>query len=475
MVGDDGLLVVPYELPDATPFFAPLDNKAAAQEVVDFIDRFPQARLTLCADNQTQDYRTEELPPLSFWDKRKLAQRRLKQAFPSARLTAFRTFGKAPHKALLIGLHPSNQVFVWAERLRNRLPEIVLLPPEGATLIPKLIADAKEGWAMLIARERTGGFRQIVTHKGDLLFSRITPLPHPDASENEANIIARDIKASVGYLSRLGLQDSQELSVLLLLPEKDKDAFVDLSLKSLSFLPPAIAAVRLKLPFAPEDNDPNADILFAAHLVSCPFPALRLMLPETRAAWKTQLIKKTGTRAAFAGLAASLALTLWNAGDLVTTLYRTQKEAIQLAKTHAVLTDKKSEFGPVTEPLGLMRQALARRHVFEKSTPTPWNSLTQLSNGLAPDTALSHVEWKKEGASTPEVVRVTFSTAAENDDRADSVAAFAQAAQRISEAMPDFKVAFAKPPYPALPTDAVSVEQKTASEALGEIVLEKKP
>jgi len=58
---------------------------------------------------------------------------------------------------------------------------------------------------MLVSRQKSGGFRQIVTFKNDLVFTRLTPLPSAEASGGEAEIISRDIKARPYVRSHLRL------------------------------------------------------------------------------------------------------------------------------------------------------------------------------------------------------------------------------------------------------------------------------
>jgi hypothetical protein len=476
-IGDDGVIAVPVGIPYATPFFTSHDDKLATQGIIEFIDRYPQANITLFVDNLTQDFRIDDLPPLNFIDRKKLIRRRLKQTFPSARLTASLRFRKTPLRVLMIGLHESSPVFAWADRLRTRLPDISLLPVEGARLAFCLMPEAKEGWAMLVGRQKSGGFRQIVTFKKNLVFTRLTPLP-PQGFDNEDEIIARDIKASLDYLTRQGLRDPKDLSVLLLAPSgaHDAQAFEGLSLKSIRFLSPAQAARRLALPFAPEDGDVTADILFAAHLISSPRPSLSLMLPETRNVWLTRFVRRWGMRASSVVLIAVIALTLWGTEDFAATLYQTRKEAFRLAKTRHALEREQADAAPLTEPLKRMRQALERRHIYERQAPTPWQGLSELAAGLDRNSKLVKLEWKKEGETAHETFAVTLRMEddAVSDDRAETVAAFSHVVQNIIRTMPDYSVAGVKPPYPSLPQESVTTAAKMQEEPLGEILLERK-
>lgn len=477
-IGDDGIVVVPCGIPRALPFFVPTDGPMALTEIFDFLAENPLARVTLLADNLAQDYRSDDVPRLNAFDRAKLISRRLKQTFPAARLTTHLRFKKSFVRVMMIGLHESNPVFAWADRLRARLPDIALLPVEGVQILATLMPEASNGWAMLISRQKSGGFRQIVTFKNDLIFTRLTPLPEANDDDDEAEIIARDIKASLDYLSRQGLHNSQDLSVLLLMPDDihQRRFFENLSLESIRSIAPTEAAQTLALPFAPECDDKNADILFAAHLLTRFRPTLSLMLPDTKKIWLTQTIRRWGMRAACTALLAVIASTVWSAGDFAATLYHSQKEAAELNETQQLLAQAQANAAPMTEPLGRMRQALALRHIYERLAPTPWQGLNELAGELDHDSQIVKLEWKKDSDAAPEAFTISLreTGGASVGDRAETVAAFTRETQNIARAMPEFSVDVVKPPYPSLPQESVTATTNSAEEPLGEISLQRK-
>jgi hypothetical protein len=478
MIGDDGIVIVSYGISGAGSFFIPNEEKLAVHEITEFINHYPQARITLLADNLTQDYRSDDLPRLNIFDRAKLSRRRLKQAFPTARLAASLRFKETPNRILMIGLHESNSIFAWADRLRARHPRIALLPVEGATMVAKLMPEAVNGWAMLVSRQKSGGFRQIVTFKNDLIFTRLTPLPSLDVIEDDSEIIARDIKASLDYLTRHGLSDPQKLSVLLLMPGDihKTAAFKNLSLQSARSLSPAQTAQQLALLFAPTADDETADILFAAHFLNKLRPALSLMLPETRQIWLTQTLRRQGMGVACTALLLAVLGTIWRAGDFAATLYQTQKEYAQHVESRRALAQAQANAAPTTEPLGHMRQALERRHIYEQPVLMPWHGLNEMLGGLGQDSKITKLEWKTESDKAPEIFTVTLRVVGDEgtNDRATTVATFSRATQNIAHAMPDFSVEVIKPPYPALPQESVSAAAPVTEDPVGEISIQRK-
>ncbi len=477
MIGDDGVVVVPHGIPDA-PFFMPADNKRGLKELTSFLKRYPDARVTLVADNLAQDYRTDDLPRLNFLDRAKLAKRRLKQAFPSARLSSVLPFKNTPNRILMAGVHDSNPVFVWAERLQARLPDIALLPVEGARAAALLMPESRDGWSMMISRQRTGGFRQIVTYKNDLVFTRLTPLP-PAGADDEADIIARDIKASLDYLSRYGMKNAEELSLLLLMPHDLHlaPAIKNLPLKSVRSITPFGAAKILGLSSAPKPDEPSSDILFGALLASRMKARLSLMLPDVKGIWLAQRLREWGLRASVASLLLALGAVLWSAGDLASTLYETRKMAALLQKTRETFESAKTSAAPLTGPSAQIRQALEKRRIFEQKGLLPWSGLKALAQGLDADSRIVKLRWKNDLSPAVETFIVSLRVTSDSDanDRASIVAAFDKTAQNIARAMPDYDVAVVKPPYPSLPGEAVTASAgDMSSDPIGELSIQRK-
>jgi len=473
-IGDDGVVVVPFGLQDSTPFFAAANDTYAEQEVLGFLARNPTACITLFADNLAQDYRNDELPPLSFFDRRKVLRRRLRQLFPTSRLTAALQSKNEPRRVMMIGIQKDSLLFLWADRLKDRHPTILLLPVEGALLASRLMKeDAAEGWVLTLSQHRSGGLRQIVTYKNDLIFTRLTPLP---SGKNASDFLIRDLKATLDYLSRLGLRNPKELSALLLLPEgtSENKSLRDLSFKSIRALSPADAGKLLALPITPHENDRNADILFAALTASYRKPVLPLRLPETLNAWRSNNLRHWGTRIAYASIVLAGLITLWNAGDLLSLLYRTQREASLLSASNRALEQAKSKATPITISLALKKQAVARQKIFEQFKIVPWHSLNQLSRRFDPTATLVGIDWSHDAEAERIMIILRLNTDAAMQNKADAVKNFHRAALTLADAMPDYTLVGIEPPFHAKPEDTLTSSSSEPEEPVGRITLERR-
>ncbi|MDD3030179.1 MAG: hypothetical protein PHS57_07880 [Alphaproteobacteria bacterium] len=480
VIGDDGIVVVPYGLEQEEPFFVQADQPLGEDDIVDFIDRYPCARLTLLADTLAQDFRSETLPPMGFSDRKKVLARRLALAFPSARLRAHLPFRKERNRFLLIGLHESNALFAWADRLQDRFPRIALLPVEGARLLQALTVDTSEPWRMMISRQKSGGFRQIVTLKGSLIFTRLTPPPADGTSLNEFALIARDIKATLEYLTRLGLRDPHDLSILILTATTDHNrSFLHaLPVKTVRIMSPFDAAQRLRFPFSPERHCPFADLVFAASLLTRIRPTLCLMLPSVRSKWLSTLSRKIGLYVACFCLFLVSATALWRAGDLAAIVYRTQKEALLLSQNRHTLKRIQEQASPVTEPLGRLRLALERRHIYERPAPMPWRGLRLLTRASDEELIdLTGLTWSVNADASKETIALTLRLptpeASLSDKRSETVETFTRLAHAIAEKLPDYTLTKLKPPYPAQPDETIQQETSLTTAPVGELSLQR--
>lgn len=468
MIGDDGALCVPHKITGAPePFFAAHSDEAAVATLTKLLAVHKKAQVMLLADMLAQDFRLETLPRLSPLDRPKLIKRRLKLAFPQARLSTSFKLKSGRNQIVMAGLHDKSPLFDWLERLKTHTPHIGLLPVEAASLVTKLLPDAKNGWAMLLSRQRTGGFRQIVTHKGELIFTRLTaPLPDTATADEITVTIQRDITASLGYLGRLGLNHPSQLRILLLMPDTMHEALENLNLPvhSITCVSSHKTAQHLRLPFVPHSTDNYSDFLYAGWLALKPRLRLPLMLPDMQKLRRTKQIKHFGWRVATAACLLALILNGWQAVGIAAVLLETHETKTQLTALQLQLAQEQQTASPLTEPLGKLRQAIERQRLFQEPTATPWTVLGLLGDHLG-EALLVQLDWQNDdGKPTHEIVQAEIKLMQQlTDDREQTVNAFQQIAQNLSTSMPGYNIAVTRYPYPALPSESISNQSDSIS------------
>ncbi len=206
-------------------------DDAALQTLKTALAKAPTCPLIVVGDLLEQSYRKEAVPRLNRADRAKVLKRRLERAFPDTPLKAALKLADDPEEPrsqnyLLVGLPPAADWDRWLGFLRslaNPVAALTLLPVEAAAMVGRLaraLAPADRpahSWAILVSRQGTGGFRQIVVHEGELALTRLTPSLAADAGAAEiAAEIRRELKATLGYMTRLGYRAGSSLDTLVL-------------------------------------------------------------------------------------------------------------------------------------------------------------------------------------------------------------------------------------------------------------------
>ncbi|HUY69190.1 MAG TPA: hypothetical protein VMV79_07805 [Alphaproteobacteria bacterium] len=487
LLGDEGILCTPYRIAAAPPpFFTRTGNEHGVNAIHALLARYPQVPVALLIDTLEQDFRIDTLPRLNPFDRAALIKRRLQQAFPDAFLRAHLVQGGG--RVLLAGVGNNGPLSAWLQRLERpgaAAPRFALLPVEAADLAARL-APAENGWSLLLSRQQAGGVRQIVARDGKLVFTRLTPSVPPDAGTGEiAQSVVRDLRATLGYLGRLGLSDSRQLAAAILAPPFLHDALRKAAppLGTLNILSPRAAALQLDLPFFPEDGDPFGDALFVGWFARRKKLLMPLMTPDRRAARQGVLIRRWGWRAAVAALLLALVLGGWQTHDAFATIFKSRRAAYELAALRHELAEEQAATGSVTAPLGRLRAALERKRLFAAPQPAPWPLLAALARGLGGTARLVRLDWRYESAQEAEndkakkdrpageILAIDLCLVPALDATASKdaiVAGFQHVATALATTLPGYTVAVTRFPFPALPQETLSNDGKTGADAPGD-------
>lgn len=471
LVGDDGaMLLPPPRLSKGAPLFIESHADDRAQVLMDLIAASPRLPVILLDDTLAQDYRQETLPEaLAFFDKKKLLARRLAQHFPNAPLRAALARKAGPQ--LLLGVGNEGPVPQWLARLA-KLPNpsgaVALLPVESASMIGRLRPEARKGWALLLSWQRSGGFRQIVTLDGEILFTRLTPPPPASASlDFIAASLALDVQATRDYLARFGLGEDTPLPLIAILHDSMHDALRAAPLEDSSdvlFLTPHEAARKLDLGFAPDTGEPMADLLHLLWAGRKRRLTLPLMSRFVRERMVSSVVRRTGWALAVAILVVGMA---WSGLDL----FRLAQDSAQKTRLRDAIAALEKEIAEEThkthdadEPLERLRRAVERRRLFQATPPTFIDDLPALAQALGAETRVVELEWQDGILSLD--VRVAGARALgrkESWDRQEIVLAVEELAARLQSALPEYRTSILRYPFPYLPDEALT-NKETATE-----------
>ncbi|MDD5585945.1 MAG: hypothetical protein PHY92_03185 [Alphaproteobacteria bacterium] len=475
LAGDDGaLLVPPFRHASDAPLFVPGHTEEKTLPIVEALAAQPKMPVLILADTLAQEFHRDTLPRLNVFDRKKLLARRLRQHFPlpsstpHAQLTA--AIPLKNNAALFACLHDGGPVATWMKRLEtlsNPLTGVAPLPLVCSGIIARLMPEARQGWAMLLSWQRTGGFRQIVTHDGEFVFTRLTPpLPLSAGAETIIMTLINDLEATKGYLARLGLTEGTPLRLAAILPKTLHKAIHALPqpFQTAVTLTPHQAAKRLGLTYAPDRNDPAADLLYAAWVAKQ--KRLRpVMLPDDRRETdRTASVKRWGRCVAAAAWLAALAFFGWQGHDLFRLAVAHRQTTQDVAALQKQLTQERATLAPVTAPLGRLRQAVARQRLFTEPPLFPWPLLRALDKELGAAARITRLNWQSgKGAAAGETLEISLRLTesglpppSQEAGRQAIVKRFDQLAQSLRSSLAGYQVAVTRYPFLIKPDETLS-------------------
>lgn len=203
---------------------------AQAQKAV--IKDCKRSAVVILNDMVEQHYRKERLPNVSFFDRAGLIKRRLGIAFPNFRVRAALKLkdksapaaGDSIGSPYLFAAIPASDFFnktIEVVRLTGvTLDGVYLLPVESSKMVAQLSKKINQNskdkpiWTIFVGQHHNGNLRQIVTRKGELALTRLTPIVDTDVEPQLwAKEVADEINATMSYLARFGYKPIDGLDI----------------------------------------------------------------------------------------------------------------------------------------------------------------------------------------------------------------------------------------------------------------------
>ncbi len=415
VVGDDGGVLVHLvkgRVREALYCPVPGEDGDGPEHLRPYLRRHGRVPVHVLLDVHELMLRDETLPRTNPLDRAKVVRRRLDLAFPDMRLkAALPVPGGARGEMLFCAVPevpPLSDWLAFLATLPNPVAGIALLPLEARGMLAGLCGgggrrrrgdgDGGTRWRILVSREVTGGFRQIVERDGRMLVTRLTP---PPAEEDDAREIAADIerefRSTISYIKRMGYQDGAPLDLVVLGPVAVGEALAALDLPArLLPLTPAEAGRRLRLPKVGPEETPYADVLHALWFARRRRAMLTLHTPATR---RRLMLSHAERHVPLTGVAAALAAALY-VGDLA---YRhldaldavTAREA-QLAQARRERQEIERAFEDVPVSFERMQEVISLHDRLRAQAPDLVSLVEALAGGLGAEARLTRLEVQVE-------------------------------------------------------------------------------
>ncbi len=455
-------------------------DEAALQTLGAALAKAPKCPLVVVGDLLEQSYRKDTVPRLNPRDRARVLKRRLERAFPETPLKAALRLADDPEEPrsqnyLLVGLPPAADWERWLGFLRqvdNPVLTLTLLPVEAAGMVARLTRALAaperpaHDWAILLSRQATGGFRQIVVNRGELVLTRLTPSLAADAGVAEiAAEVRRELKATLGYMTRLGYRAGSSLDIVVLGGSELGAALGDPgSMPGRLTVVAAAAATRalgLAVPGQAEDGD--GALLGALWTGQRRRPMLQLLPADL----KIRMLQVRALRWASAGLAASaLGLSSYAALAAISAL-QVEQEVSWLSAwrgtTQQQLERSEGDADAISARADALRALLEAKRRLEATRGSPFEALGALRYAMAGDEQLTTLSWQlvapAEGVGQGTTDDADFTLDLTLDlgrgaDPAASVAATEDLATRLAGVFPERSVAIVRQAVDILPQQA---------------------
>lgn len=388
--------------------YVPMPDPDGDERIRALFDQDRSAPVTVLIDLLEQHYREATLPEVGWFDRRKLLNRKLAQAYGTDHLTTALPISpgtagataqeRSGRRMFLIGVPESEELRAWLEivlRAGHRIDALALLPVECVGLVRALCgagddetAEGPPAWQVLILRQRASGFRQIILHNGELVFTRLTPNLEVDAAAEEvAENIETEFRSTLSYLRRLSYTDADRLQ-LTILAEPEVARGIQprrMRIRDARILTPADAAKALGLPYPPEEASGYTDPLVALWFASQGQVRLGLQTPQLRQAMLTVQVPRVARLAAAGGGALAVVYGGWLYLDLRAAQDRLARMQAERQAVTRELRAREDRLDMGEGDLDRMALVLAARDGLAQAAPVYAPALQALAGALAAD------------------------------------------------------------------------------------------
>lgn len=424
-VGDDNVVLVHVvDGKVGNAWLSSPDSAMAQEELGEALAKDPKAKISILIDTLDQSFKDEELPRVGILDRRKLLARHISMAFPGANLRGARLVQQASKKTLtyemasvpLDGRIPGWLDFV--QSLPHEKGTIHVIAAENvdmlAMLAPKDIPaeEGKNHWRHLIGVNVTGGLRQIIEKNGRLCLTRLTQAPPSDTPPADfADMIARDFKATITYIRRLGYQVGESLDLVVLTTSENKAVLEDMTwdgARSVSVYTPYEAGALLGLGAIGREDQAYCDVLHAAWFAHKRKPVLPLTRTVAMGDVKDdirELAYLISPYAAAVLVAGFLGWAGWTAYELNEANGHNDLLQSQLTQLQTTLSRQQSEVGGLPYTAAQVRNVVAVADALEAGRIDIAPILTRVAPALESDAIILRMAFTTPQAQQSQAAR----------------------------------------------------------------------
>ena len=401
-------------------------NEEGHQQFADYVKQHRQATFALLANVSEEGFHIETIPFLQGKDRKTVIERKLGQQFFSAPLTASLSLGYAKSKRkderVLLAALTNNELFtLWITAITSHgaaLSGVYSLPLVSVSLLKKLKLGDEQ---CLLLTVQDQSIRQSYFEKGELHFSRLTPLQNSSISGIAQTFFSEAIKLQQYLASQRLIGRNQPITTHVLAHGSTMKAIQascnDTPTIRFNFLGIEDCATKTGLKTVPFDA--HSENLFL-HLLRVDPPRIQFANDDQRHTYHLGLIRSTLHAVGAAVLAGCLlysATLLYETYEVTDESQGLRAESSQARQRYAEIV---KTFPPIPTNNETLRQVIDRYVAIDKGTASPIGLYRELSRALqsAPAAELDALEWRVGGidAATGQAANSAYAASAVSDD-----------------------------------------------------------
>ena len=372
------------------------------QQFVDYLAQYPRSVFAILANVAEEGFQIETIPFLRGTDRQAIIKRKLGQLFFNAALTTSLSLGyektKRKDERVLLAALTNKEFFApWLEAIANAgvaLSGIYSLPLLAPSLLRKL---GIEGDQCLLLTVQDQSIRQNYFEKGELIFSRLTPLQNSSIAGIAQTFSAEAQKLQQYLVSQRMVARHQSITVHLLAHASAFKAIeqscIDTAMIHYNVIDIKDCAKKTGLRSAPPDT--HGEQIFLNLLVSAP-PRIQFADDTQRHDYHLRQ-----TRSALRGLGAvTLVGCLLFSGKLLFDTYSVGQQSETLRSEAGLARARYAEivktFPPIPTDNETLRRVIDRYLLLEKQSTTPVGLYREISRALhdAPAVEVNGIDWQ---------------------------------------------------------------------------------
>lgn len=367
--------------------------------------------LALLANVAEEGFHIETIPHLHGKDRQSVIQRKQAQAFFNTSLKATKSLGheknrRRNERLLLAALTQPAFFEPWLAVLRDAdasLSGIHSLPLLGSALLRRLRLPVD---ACLLLSIQDQSLRQSYFDKGELHFSRLSPLTQHDAAAI-ARAFAAEAHTLQQYLSSQRLLARDRTVTVHLLAQRETFAAIAQSCvdtPSLHFNPIDITDAAQRCGLRPPPPDNRAEALFL-HLLATHAPEVQFADESLRHSHRVEQLRSLLQGAGLLGLAACLLFSGKQLYDARNISRSTAELHAKVQQTRARYDEIVATFPRVTTDNETLKLAMDRYQAQARLgiTPTAFYGVLSRAVETEPAIELMHLDWRAGIAEGPEL------------------------------------------------------------------------